>query len=79
VGRKRASVVSDPKRAVIDTNLLVRYLTEDNPSKANEVRRLLLKAAEREIRLLIPAIVIAELAWSCKAIINLNAKRSCRS
>ena len=55
--------MSDPKRAVIDTNLLVRYLTEDNPSKANEVRRLLLKAAEREIRLLIPAIVIAELAW----------------
>lgn len=55
--------MNDPKRAVIDTNLLVRYLTEDDPSKANEVRRLLLKAAEGAIRLVVPSVVIAELVW----------------
>jgi uncharacterized protein len=55
--------VDDPKRAVIDTNLLVRYLTEDDPSKANEVKRLLIAAAEGKIKLLIPSVVIAELVW----------------
>ena len=55
--------MNDPKRAVIDTNLLVRYLTEDDPSKASEVRRLLLKAAEGAIRLVVPSVVIAELVW----------------
>lgn len=53
--------MDDRKRAVIDTNLLVRYLTDDDPSKANDVRRLLLKAAQGEIGLLIPSVVIAEL------------------
>jgi len=53
--------VDDPKRAVIDTNLLVRYLTEDDPSRAKEVKRLLLAAAEGRIILLIPSVVVAEL------------------
>jgi predicted nucleic-acid-binding protein len=65
-------VVDDRKRAVIDTNLLVRYLTEDDPSKANEVKRLLLKAAQGEIRLLIPSIVIAELVWVLQSFYKLE-------
>jgi predicted nucleic-acid-binding protein len=69
---RRASVVNDPKRAVIDTNLLVRYLTEDDPSKANEVKRLLLKAAEGAIRLLIPSVVIAELVWVLQSFYKLE-------
>lgn len=68
----RVSVVNDLKRAVIDTNLLVRYLTEDDPSKANEVRRLLLKAAEGGIKLLIPSIVIAELVWVLQSFYKLE-------
>ena len=71
-GERRASVVEDRKRAVIDTNLLVRYLTEDDPSKANDVKRLLLKAAQGEIRLLIPSVVIAELVWVLQSFYKLE-------
>ena len=71
-GERRASVVDDRKRAVIDTNLLVRFLTEDDPSKANDVKRLLLKAAQGEIRLLIPSVVIAELVWVLQSFYKLE-------
>jgi len=64
--------VSDSPRAVIDTNLLVRYLTEDDPSKANDVKRLLLKAAQGEVRLLIPAVVVAELVWVLQSFYKLD-------
>jgi predicted nucleic-acid-binding protein len=64
--------VSDPKRAVIDTNLLVRYLTDDEPSKANEVKRLLLTAAEGKIKLLIPSVVTAELVWVLQSFYKLE-------
>lgn len=64
--------MNDPKRAVIDTDLLVRYLTEDDPSKVNEVRRLLLKAAEGAIRLVVPSVVIAELVWVLQSFYKLE-------
>jgi len=70
--KRRASEVDDRKRVVIDTNLLVRYLTEDDLSKANDVKRLLLKAEKNEIRLLIPAIVIAELVWVLQSFYKLE-------
>lgn len=66
--------MNDPKRAVIDTNLLVRYLTDDDPVKANEVRRLLLKAKEGTIRLLIPSVVIAELVWVLQSFYKLERR-----
>jgi predicted nucleic-acid-binding protein len=66
--------VEDRKRAVIDTNLLVRYLTEDDPSKANDVKRLLLRAAQDEIRLLIPSVVIAELVWVLQSFYKLERR-----
>lgn len=71
-GERRANVSDDRKRAVIDTNLLVRYLTEDDPSKANDVRRLLLKAAQGELMLLIPSVVIAELVWVLQSFYKLD-------
>lgn len=71
-GERRASAVDDHKRAVIDTNLLIRYLTEDDPSKANDVRRLLLKAAQGEVRLLVPSVVIAELVWVLESFYKLD-------
>ncbi|MEK6698429.1 MAG: type II toxin-antitoxin system VapC family toxin [Nitrospirota bacterium] len=65
-------MLDDRKPAVIDTNLLVRYLTGDDPSKANDVKRLLLKAAQGEIRLLIPSVVIAELVWVLQSFYKLE-------
>jgi len=55
--------VDDNKRIVIDTNLLVRFLTEDDPVKAKAVDGLLARAAKGEIKVLVPSIVIAELVW----------------
>ena len=72
MGERLATAVDESKRAVIDTNLLVRYLTEDDPSKANDVKRLLLKAAEGEVRLLIPSVVIAELVWVLQSFYKLE-------
>jgi predicted nucleic-acid-binding protein len=71
-GERRASAVTGHDRAVIDTNLLVRYLTEDDPSTANDVKRLLLKAGQGGIRLLIPSVVIAELVWVLQSFYKLD-------
>jgi predicted nucleic-acid-binding protein len=56
-------VLKDNKDVVIDTNLLVRYLTDDEPQKAKAVDSLLNSAQKGEIKILIPSIVIAELVW----------------
>jgi predicted nucleic-acid-binding protein len=55
--------VEEIRKAVIDTNLLVRYLTEDDPLKAKAVENLLNRALKGELTILIPSIVIAELVW----------------
>jgi len=47
----------------IDTNLFIRYLTNDDPQKADRVERLLDQAANREIKLITAEIVLAEVVW----------------
>ena len=64
--------MSETGRAVIDTNLLVSFLTDDDPVKAGEVKRLLLKAEEGAVRLLIPSVVIAELVWVLQSFYRLD-------
>lgn len=51
------------RRVVIDTNLLVRYLTDDDHVKGRAVDALLSRAGSGELKILIPSIVIAELIW----------------
>jgi len=60
-------------RAVIDTNLLVRFLTEDDPEKAKAVETLLGKAGKGEIKILIPSVIIAELVWVLKSFYEMEA------
>jgi uncharacterized protein len=64
--------VSEAACAVIDTNLLVRFLTGDDPVKAGEVKRLLIRAEEGVVRLLIPSVVIAELVWVLQSFYKLD-------
>jgi predicted nucleic-acid-binding protein len=71
-GESRGSAVDNPRSAVIDTNILVRYLTGDDPTKANDVKRLLLKAEKDEVRLLVPSVVIAELVWVLQSFYRLE-------
>lgn len=51
------------KKVVIDTNLLVRYLINDDQKKADAVDNLLDKAIKGEVRIVVPSVVIAELVW----------------
>jgi uncharacterized protein len=61
--------------AVLDTNLLVRYLTEDDPGKADAVENLLDMASRGEGRLLIPSVVIAELVWVLESFYKMEGSR----
>jgi predicted nucleic-acid-binding protein len=61
--------------AVIDTNLLVRYLTEDDPDKASAVESLLMRARRGEERLLVPSVVIAELVWVLESFYKIEVSK----
>jgi predicted nucleic-acid-binding protein len=50
----------------IDTNLLVRFVTRDDPDQAAVVRDLFQQAEERRERLHVSAIVLCELAWTLR-------------
>jgi len=58
---------------VIDTNLLVRYLTDDDPPKAKAVDTLLNRASKGELKILIPSVVVAELVWVLESFYKLAA------
>ncbi len=47
----------------VDTNLFIRYLTNDDPSKADRVEILLKEAAAGKVRLVTAEMVIAEVVW----------------
>jgi predicted nucleic acid-binding protein len=51
------------KTCFVDTNLFVRYLTDDDPEKANRVETLLNEATAGEIKLITSDLVMAELIW----------------
>jgi predicted nucleic-acid-binding protein len=53
-----------PRRAFIDTNLLLRFLTNDIPEQADAVERLLRRAAVGEVVLVTNTMVIAEMVWT---------------
>ena len=61
------------KKVVIDTNLLVRYLINDDQKKADVVDNLLDKAIKGEIRIVVPSVVIAELVWVLESFYQLKA------
>ncbi|MDH5769093.1 MAG: PIN domain-containing protein, partial [Nitrospirota bacterium] len=61
------------RRVVIDTNLLVRYLTGDDPRKAKAVDNLLSKAEKGELKIFIPSIVIAELVWVLESFYQMHS------
>jgi predicted nucleic-acid-binding protein len=47
----------------VDTNLFIRYLTNDDPVKAERVELLLKEAAAGKVRLVTAEMVIAEVVW----------------
>ena len=55
------------ERVFADTNLFLRYLTNDVPAQADAVERLLQRAAAGEIVLVINSLVIAEIVWTLES------------
>ena len=51
------------KACFIDTNLFIRYLTNDDPAKADKVEKLLDDAAAGAVKLVTTEMVIAEVVW----------------
>jgi predicted nucleic-acid-binding protein len=51
------------KSCFVDTNLFIRYLTNDDPEKADRVELLLNQAANGEIKLMTAEMVLAEVVW----------------
>lgn len=51
-------------RVFLDTNIFLRYLTNDQPRMADEVERLLHRAVTGQIRLVTHVLVIAEIVWT---------------
>lgn len=47
----------------LDTNIILRYLTKDDPSKAEKCNKLFKKAVKKEVVLYSTTMVIAEVVW----------------
>lgn len=51
------------KKSFVDTNLFIRYLTNDDPVKADRVEKLLDQAAGGSVTLVTTEMVMAEMVW----------------
>ncbi len=51
------------KTTFVDANVFLRYLTNDDPGKADRMEALLSRAAGGEIRLITTELVLAEVVW----------------
>lgn len=51
------------KTCFVDTNLFIRYFTNDDPKKADRVEKLLNNAAAGKVKLITAEIVLAEVVW----------------
>ena len=60
------------KASFLDTNIFIRYLTNDDPVKADRVDKLLEQAAKGERQLVTTELVIAEIVWVLESFYNLN-------
>ncbi len=61
-----------PERVFADTNLFLRYLTNDVPAQADAVEALLKRAKRGEISLVTNALVMAEIVWTLESFYKLQ-------
>ena len=57
-----------------DTNLFLRYLTNDVPAQADLVESLLHRAAKGKVNLITTSMVIAEIVWTLESYYELDKK-----
>jgi predicted nucleic-acid-binding protein len=59
-------------RVFADTNLFLRYLTDDIPEQAEAVEQLLRDAEEGRVKLVTSLLVIAEIVWTLESYYKLS-------
>jgi predicted nucleic-acid-binding protein len=59
------------EKVFADTNLFLRYLTNDIPAQADAVEHLLRRAEQKQIELITTCMVIAEIVWTLESFYNL--------
>ncbi len=57
----------EPERLFAGTDLFLRYLTDDVPSKADAFEELLHRASAGEVVLVVNSMVIAEIVWTLES------------
>jgi predicted nucleic-acid-binding protein len=61
-----------PERVFADTNLFLRYLTNDVPEQADSVERILQMAAEDQVVLVVNGLIVAEIVWTLESFYRLT-------
>jgi predicted nucleic-acid-binding protein len=64
----------DAEIVFADTNLFLRYLTNDVPAQADLVESLLQRAAKGKVNLVTTGMVIAEIVWTLESYYELDKK-----
>lgn len=59
-------------KSFVDTNLFIRYLTNDDPEKADRVENLLKQASSGVLNLITTEMVIAEIVWVLESFYELT-------
>jgi len=59
------------QRVFIDTNLFIRFLTNDIPEQADAVENLLRRASIGEVELVTNSMVVAEIIWTLESFYHL--------
>jgi len=58
----------------IDTNIIIRFLTDDVPEKADACEEVFKREARKEERVFITDLVVAEIVWVLESVYGLSKK-----
>ncbi len=61
-------------RLLLDTNIIIRFLTGDHPTHSPRSRNLFARAARGEVTLLLTNLAVAEAAWVLQSFYSLDRK-----
>lgn len=65
------------KKVFVDTNLFIRYLTNDVPDQIDKVDHLFNRAEKGEVKLVTGPPVLFEMAWTLKSFYGMSRERVC--
>ncbi len=60
---------------LIDTNVIIRYLTNDDPDKAKQCEKLFEKAIKGKEKLILNHLIIAEIVWVLEGVYKISGQQ----